>query len=316
MNPIPTILTEMPNEVKDIIIKVREALENEFPVRAVEGNLVIGSWNIRALGSFTDKWAAEEGDSPIRDVTSLVVIAEILKRYDVVAIQEIKGDLKAFRHILKYLGDDWMFILTDTTLGDAGNDERLGFLFDARKIQLSGLAGEVVIPIGEGYDEMTKQFARTPYAVSFKSGKATFILLTLHVIYGVNASNRLPELKAIAKWVKNWSSRISNWGHHLLVLGDFNIDKVGDPLYEAFTGEGLTVPDDLAMIDATLFNNEKHYDQIAWYEQGWENAEQPLKYVKGGKFFFDHYVFEELNKTRLSWKISDHYPLWVELEVV
>jgi hypothetical protein len=33
-------------------------------------------------------------------------------------------------------------------------------------------------------------------------------------------------------------------GHNLLALGDFNIDRIGDPLFEAFTSTGLTPPAD------------------------------------------------------------------------
>jgi hypothetical protein len=48
----------------------------------------------------------------------------------VVAVQEIRGSHKALRHTLTVLGEDWGLILTDVTRRSAGNDERLGFLFD------------------------------------------------------------------------------------------------------------------------------------------------------------------------------------------
>src|SRR5690606_41403544 len=89
----------------------------------------------------------------------------------------------AFRHTLKLLGPHWSFILTDVCKGSEGNDERLAFLFDTRKVKLSGLACELVVPneqvekIKEG--AFNRQFARTPYAVSFKVANKTFILVTL-----------------------------------------------------------------------------------------------------------------------------------------
>ncbi len=51
----------------------------------------------------------------------------------------------------------------------------------------SGLAGEFAEPFAEDTGEIAetlgRQFARTPYAVSFLSAGKTFILVTLHVVY-------------------------------------------------------------------------------------------------------------------------------------
>ena len=40
---------------------------------------------------------------------------------------------------------------------------------------------------------MPSVLARTPYAVGFRSGKETFILVTLHVLYGESEEERVPE---------------------------------------------------------------------------------------------------------------------------
>ncbi|MDQ4129150.1 MAG: hypothetical protein M3151_14580 [Actinomycetota bacterium] len=45
---------------------------------------------------------------------------------------------------------------------------------------------------------LRRQFARTLYAVSFHSGKETFILLTLYILCGEGEQERLLELRAIA----------------------------------------------------------------------------------------------------------------------
>ncbi|WP_321540122.1 hypothetical protein [Flavobacterium piscinae] len=42
------------------------------------------------------------------------------------------------------LGNDWSLILTDVNKGDDGNGERMGYIFDNRRVQLSGLACELV----------------------------------------------------------------------------------------------------------------------------------------------------------------------------
>lgn len=136
-------------------------------------------------------------------------------------------------------------LLTDVTRGPAGNDERMGFLYDTRRVKPSGLACELVVPperddIQEG--AFGRQFARIPYACSFYGAGDTFILVTLHVLYGQSPTQRVGELPAIARWLAEWASNVNAYHHNLIALGDFNIDRKDDPLYQAFTSTGLTVP--------------------------------------------------------------------------
>src|SRR5215216_5999742 len=119
-------------------------------------------------GGLTKKWEAAPADSPKRDYSDVVLIAEMVSRFDVVGVQEVRGDLRALRYLLKALGPEWGFTLTDVTKGDAGNNERMAFLFDTRRVRLSGLACELVVPVEEDPaaidpDAFNRQFARTPY---------------------------------------------------------------------------------------------------------------------------------------------------------
>jgi endonuclease/exonuclease/phosphatase family metal-dependent hydrolase len=231
--------------------------------------------------------------------------------------------------MIKLLGPEWGLILTDVTRGDAGNGERLAFLFDQRKVQLSGLAAELVVPkeqIEENKiqpDALQEQFARTPYAVSFRCNDKTFILVTLHVLYGKKAAQRTPELAAIARWMAGWAADVNAWDHNLIALGDFNIDRKDDPRYQAFMSTGLQAPEDLNRVPRSIFADpdtpqlEKFYDQIAWFTGEGGVPELSLDYVKGGNFDFVPHVLTSrgLTKNQLSYRMSDHYPLWVEFAV-
>jgi endonuclease/exonuclease/phosphatase family metal-dependent hydrolase len=308
--------------------ELRRALDQAIPLKALDRNLLIATWNLKSFGGLTEKWNSTEEDSPKRDLQSVLAIAEVISRFDVIALQEVKGTLKALRHMLRALGSDYSFILTDVTKGQKGNDERLAFLFDARKVRLSGLAAELVVPQEqmtardiEG-DALEKQFARTPYAVSFWSGGRTFILTTLHVLYGDNAKQRIPELKGIAQWLAEWAIQMSEWKHNLIALGDFNIDRKGDPLYNAFTSTGLTVPNDLHKVPRSIFDrpeDEKHkfYDQIAWFTGEHNVPALSLEYVQGCHFDFTAHALRSrsLTNQELQWRVSDHFPLWVEFSV-
>jgi len=321
---MPTILDTPPPEVASDVAGLRAALDAALPPRVLDRNLLIATWNLRAFSDLTEKWRAGAGDSPKRDLHALLCIAEIASRFDMMAIQEARANLKALRHLLKVLGRNWGLILTDVTEGAAGNGERLAFIFDTRRVRPSGLACELVVPeerLSEiGTDALKRQFARTPYAVSFEGGGKTFILITLHVLYGKASTDRVPELKTIAGWLAEWAKDVNGWDHNLVVLGDFNIDRRGDALYQAFTSSGLVVPDDLHRVPRTLWSDPdqpdlgKFYDQIAWFAGSAGAPMLSMKYLRGGGFDFSPHCLRnrDLSRDSLSWHISDHFPLWVE----
>lgn len=322
--PLPDTRTA-PLAVQVEMKALRNALDAQIPPkRDVERNILIATWNIRAFGGLTEKWQSSSRDSPKRNWRGLHAIAEIISRFDVVAVQEIIGDLAALRTLIKTLGPNWDFLITDVNLGSKGNVERAGFLFDSRRIKLSGLAGELSTP---GDPEVLaklspnkpfRQFARTPYAVSFRAGLDTFILVMAHVIFGDGPEDRTAELSAIANWMADWARRTSRFHHNLLVLGDFNIDRRGDKNFEAFVSSGLEVPPALNDVPRTIFgggsNGQKFYDQIAWFANG-RRRKLSLEFVLAGGFDFSDLLFQadpKLTRQSMSFRISDHLPLWAE----
>lgn len=302
---------------------LRLDLDAKIPPKKLEKNLLIATWNLRGFGDITRKEVSKDSDSPKRDYQSVLCIAEIMKRFDVIAIQEIKSNIKALRDTLKLLGNDWSLILTDVNRGNAGNNERMGYLFDTRRVQLSGLACELVVPqewLSVTSDEaLTEQFVRSPYAVSFRSRNQTFILVTLHILYGKASKDRVKELKGVAKWMADWAKDVNVYHQNLIALGDFNIDKRGDLLNQTFISEGLTIPDALQKKEVTrsIFDETKYYDQIAWFANAQHVPNLSLKYVNGGNYDFVGKALNnrKLTKQSLSFMISDHYPLWVEFEL-
>jgi hypothetical protein len=76
--------------------EVAAALNVPIPPRHLDRNLLVATWNLRAFGRVTEKWRSESDDSPRRDLFDLRCIAEIVSRFDVVAIEEAREDLSAF----------------------------------------------------------------------------------------------------------------------------------------------------------------------------------------------------------------------------
>ncbi len=320
---MPTILETPPIEVQNNLILLSNDLDLKIPSKRLDKNFLIASWNIRAFGNLTRKWDSDDTDSPKRDLHSVLCIAEIIKRFDVIAVQEVKSNIRALRDTLKVLGHHWSLILTDVSKGSSGNGERMAYIFDTRRVNLSGLAGELVVP-NEWVNKIStnaldEQFVRTPYAVSFRSNKQTFILVTLHIKYGKKSKERIKELKGIAQWLADWASNINVYHQNLITLGDFNIDARGDLLDDTFLSEGLYVPPQLQnkKITRSIFNKTKFYDQIAWFNNNANIPNLSLEFVDGGNYDFVQTALtnRHISKRSLSYLISDHYPLWAEFKL-
>ncbi len=318
-----SILDPLPPELLPRFLALRDDLDARIPARMIGRNLLIATWNIRAFGDLSRVWQSGQEDSPRRDLASVRYIAEIVSRFDVIAIQEVKANIRAFRDMLKVLGPQWSFALTDVTEGAAGNGERMAYVFDTRRVNLSGLASEIVVPkewldeVGE--NALREQFVRSPYAVSFRLEQQTFILVTLHIKYGKSSKDRIAELSGIARWLRNWAMDMNAYDQNLIALGDFNIDARGDLLAETFLSQGLSVPAALQVPEATrsIFDKSKFYDQIAWFDGRDGTPALSLELMSAGNYDFVPVLWDEDRNSKLqfSWMLSDHYPLWTEFSV-
>jgi endonuclease/exonuclease/phosphatase family metal-dependent hydrolase len=326
-----TITDKPPAATRAELTALRRQLSREVP-RKSDDNLLVATWNIREFGGLTDKWKSTAEDTPKRDLHALACITEIVSRFDVVAIQEVQANIRALRHLLKGLGDRYSVVLTDAVVDDDGGNERLAFVFDRERLEVSGLACELVVPLNwtKPKDQrpaiaklaLTRQFARTPYAVAFKRNGSTFILITLHVIWGgtkkSHMAEREAELSSIATWLRSWAEDANSWDQNLICLGDFNIDRRDGPLWQAFTSTGLTVPEQIDRPRKVGKKPQKgYYDQIAWFTED-RAGEEPLLALrydgKAGLFDWSQTVLANsgMNTGQKSYRMSDHYPLWVE----
>jgi exonuclease III len=323
---VDTFPSSPPATVRADLAALRTSLDQSgIPPKSLDRNVLIATWNIRGFGKVLEKWEPAQTDSPKRSLRDVLCLAEIVSRFDVVALQEVKRDLGGLRRLMEALGPSWAWILTDFTRGSAGNQERMAFVFDLRRVQPSGLAAELVVPLEQETTltetTLQKQFARTPYAVSFESQGTTFTLVTLHVLWGKNSAARVPEIREIARWLADWAKGGDEFGENLMTLGDFNIDRVDDPLYQEFIATGLRPPQKLESLPRTIFQDpdEGHfYDQIAWFvdASGASTLTEPLRYEDlAGNFDFRPALQGTLSNVELSWRISDHYPLWASFSV-
>jgi len=318
MTPPPA--GRMPAAVKRDLQGIRKALDKQLPAKT-KNNLLIGTWNLRAFSGLTNKWQSTDDDQPKRDWQAVACIASVVERFDVTAIQETRRDTTALFALLDRLGPRYRVIVSDTTEGSQGNQERLAFVYDADRVKPSGLVGEIVLPATATGN--AKQFARTPYAAGFVRETTDFILATVHVLWGKSTAGRLDEISAFARWMRDWADQPKDWNRNLLVLGDFNLDRIDNPLYQAFVSTGLWPPPELGLVPRTIFDNDRtshFYDQIAWFNDPSDPKLpallQGLTYTQRcGSFDFVPHTQDGLTRSQLSWRISDHFPLWLEFTI-
>lgn len=351
------------------LIAMREALA-PLRKRKKDSSLLLATWNIRDFDS--NKF----GFGP-RLAESFFYIAEIISCFDLVAIQEVNRDLSALETVMRILGREWDYIVTDATEGSGGNEERMAFVFNTEKVWFRKVAGEVVLPDGQlivsrkklkagegddvdpsesetedaaraGFKEVKQQFARTPFLVAFQSGWFKFSLCTVHIYYGKESGaqlqRRIDEIKVLVKFFAKRQDRESKdeekskrLPENYILLGDFNVVSPEHETMKALKGEGFEIP---APIDGKNVRDEDDhfYDQIAVRVK-----DERFRVAGGGMVDIFATVFrddpedialykgfmpkkdpesgshaatntEALYRKWRTWQMSDHSPLWVEVE--
>jgi endonuclease/exonuclease/phosphatase family metal-dependent hydrolase len=305
---------DYPAVVCEDLVRLRRAIARSgIPTKQTDRNLIIGTWNLRKLGRVHPSFEENRG-SPKRNLRALAYIAEVVRCFDVIAIQEVLRDTSAVRTLVDdFLGPDWGVVLSDVTAGDKGLGERLGYLYDRRRVQPSGLAGEIVLPPQDNLNPQ-EQFDRTPYFVGFRANQERFSLLTAHIRFGDSVEHRKPEIERLARYtateIRDRARFAGAEETNLIVLGDFNIEarRTDDPLFAALLASGLMVPEALRDVRTNYGQAVKHYDQIAWFM----GDLALLTKGRAGVVDYRGTVFKELTARQVTDRVSDHLPLWAE----
>lgn len=185
---------------------------------------------------------------------------------------------------------------------------------------------------GEALDQSFKQFARTPFVVSFQAGWLKIDLATVHIYFGDNEDEKLlaQRKREIARLTEALGDRAAkeirnNPDSPVLtaVLGDFNILSAEHETMEALQDNGFEVPEEIQSIPGSNVEKTKAYDQIAFWEPKRNRGYVRVDIRGAGVFDFyehvyrldEHAVYEPEGsyKTWRTYKMSDHLPMWIEL---
>ena len=243
------------------------------------------SWNLENLGK-------SKSDSTI------LYIANTIKEYDVVAIQEVvagHGGAQAVAKLADELnrkGSKWDYVISDPTSSSAYKTERYAFIWKTA----------VVKKIGKAWLEKKYniEIDREPYYATFEYKNKQFTIANFHAI----TKSKQPETEI--KYFKFLPEEYPTL--NILFVGDFNCPQshtVFIPLrrmnYESAFFKQKT------SLKKECFNNNclaSEFDNI------WYNKEKiTLKNSKAISFYTD---FENLKRAK---KVSDHIPITTEISI-
>lgn len=323
----------------DNLLKLRSHLSANLEVRKTDKNLLLSSWNIKEFGHLKKRLPE-----------AYFYIAEIISNFDLVAIQEVKTGLKDLEILMKLLGKDWSYLINDITEGRDGNSERSAYLYDTRRVNFTGLAGEILL-WKELFDESETDFQlkRTPYVTSFRSGWKTFSLLNVHLQPNDNQEGReirKKEVTLLMKALEVKRKRKTNWTENIIILGDFNLynkepDNATVKIFENFQykesdllqGLNTNVANSKQTFDRMFFHQNEYFKtpcradgnkggvidmfEIVFREDDFINYKEEMKAQKEDPSDltddakFKKYFKDYWRRTQL----SDHKPIWVEISI-
>jgi exonuclease III len=343
---MPSFPRPKPDWVYDLDAE-KKAVDEWFRKREVpkstSGRLLLASWNIANLGEQK------------RDPKDLELVAHILSRFDLIAIQEIKTNLSHFRGVAEHLGNGFDWLVNDP----GGNNERLAFVYRKKKVTPGRLFAEVALPAKDFptytvevpytykkerrvevyYNHPFTPFDRSPFVGTFKCGNFDFTLANVHLYFGsfkdskklserAKYARRVLEIYTLGRWAKKRVRSGLTYDRDVILLGDMNVPEMSndDAAFQALKKSGLNPLDIHSKTGGSNLDGSKTYDQLT-ITPG-PTLERGKKY---DVFDFDNAVFkekwEELEALHgkkkatpkfnkyVKFHLSDHRPIWLELTV-
>lgn len=291
---------------------LRERIQaSKIPSSKLDETINIATWNIKHFGGGN------------RQDASIHYIAEVINQFDLIAITELKNDLKDLKRVMSLLGGYWDVIFSDFIADHGGNRERMAYLFDTRAVVFTGLAAELDVARtkdDKGNYLSTFDWYRSPYMASFSAGSFDFVMITAH-IRSQQVKDRVIPLQMLADWVHN--RRNSGFGvdKDIILVGDFNITTKRSNTFKAITSRGLQLPKPLRSRKFRTNMGKKSYiyDQILHYpthEHRFTNKAGALDfYLNDPGNIEKYYPGQGLSWSAFTNQFSDHLPLWAQINV-
>ncbi len=259
-------------------------------ITAFAQNVSVLSWNIQDLGR-------------TKDENEISQIVDILKDYDLVAIQEVVAKDPAGAQKVALIADEldrkgfnWDYAISVPTKSPSSNiSERYAFLWKSSKIQLQG----------EAYldAELEAVCNREPYIGKFKikeNGKELYL-----VNFHARTFNQQPEEEI--KYLIDYPERLES--NYIIIAGDFNLNDRAD-VWRKLYKKGFKPS--LRMKPSTLKRNCDDWDSY------FGHAIDNLYYNKDVFQYQDSGVIDfvgDCENLKTARSISDHLPVFLTISV-
>lgn len=339
----PKLTKTEQKRIIDNLLILKDALKEEVPARKTAGNLLLASWNIKEFGHTTQ-----------RAPEAYFYMAEIISVFDLVAVQEIKSTLHDLAILMRLLGDDWKYVINDITDGVDGNSERSGYIYNTRRVEHSGLAGEISLwdklladnPRAAGAPEV-KQLKRAPYITGFLSGWKAFSLVNLHLHPSKGDDDvkfRKEEVRLLIAALKEKKDQF--WAENMVLLGDMNLyDSKDQEAIGMIAGAGYRECAGLQGKDTNASRTEAYDRMFFSANEYFQFAVSAAGEESGGVFDLFKHVYKDdawrpyrakmlgdyggdkdlandeaalVKYYKHPWRknqLSDHFPIWVEMVI-
>jgi len=244
--------------------------------------LKVCSWNLRDMG---------KSKSP----ESIIQMAEILKGFDVVALQEIVVSDEGAKAVGKLVdaldrtGANWDYCISDATVGSKQKREKYAFLWKSSSVTKVGKAWL------DAYFSL--EVEREPYLCTFRYRQKDFTLVNFHAI----TKKLQPETEI--KYFKFYPAKYSNL--NLVFAGDFNCPQT-HTVFNPLKKNGF-VPA-LTNTKTTLRRSCDHGCTASEFDNFFYDSAKANATDRGVIA-----LYEKLATLEKAHELSDHLPIWMVL---
>jgi len=270
-----------------------------------ESTVTIASFNLRVFG-------VAKASKP----AVMTILAQIIDRYDLVAVQEIRD--KSGTAIQKLLtmvdaeNSNYRLILGER-LGRTSSKEQYAYFYNSSKLELEGSPytydddndGSTVNKVDDtGLNDL---FEREPYLAHFKTtqGAFDFVIADLHT----KPSDATKEISYLPMVMTDAAKHYGE--KDVLVVGDFNADGsyFKESTYQSDFPAGNFIWLIGNSVDTNVARSDRTYDRMV----GSESMAEDFEGLSGTLRFDQMFDLRAMGLKALD--ISDHYPVWAEFYV-
>lgn len=248
----------------------------------------IASWNLKNFGK-----------TKLKDQDRINIIISVLKKFDIIAIQEVQDkSLSLPTKLIEKInaaGENYN-VVSSKRVGRTKKEQYL-FVYDDDVIDF--------IPNTTGYGiEPNNEYSREPFYANFRAGNFDFYLMTIHTDPD-DVDVEIPMLKLSYLDLQD-ETTIEN---DIILLGDFNAKAPGVTAGSYITMNSIAGISDIffTIMDETNTRGGRAYDNIIFQS----NYTTEYSGASGVYTFWTDYGLTEDE----GFKISDHKLVWAKFRI-